>query len=211
MLMAVALRYGKGMYTGEAYQFTEADKKMFMDNGISIIPVCDKNTINEIVKIADGLYIPGGPDVDPKFYGEEMNGTKDFYDEIDELDLALIDAFYKANKPILGICRGHQIINVYFGGTLYQDIGGHDETEHEVNVKKGSFIDNIYQTELLHVNSYHHQNIKDVAPGFEVVCTSTDGYVEAIAKDKIVSVQWHPEMYDGKRFIEGVMKELFKF
>lgn len=112
--------------------------------------------------------------------------------------------------PILGICRGIQIINTAFGGTLYQDQseGGFikhnrfDRTEdgvHEIRIEEDSFLEKIFRRSTLFVNSLHHQMVKDVAPGFKVSARAADGCIEAIEKDDIIAVQWHPEAMAAKR------------
>ncbi|MDO4499964.1 MAG: gamma-glutamyl-gamma-aminobutyrate hydrolase family protein [Erysipelotrichaceae bacterium] len=209
MIFAMPVRYGDGEYC-KTYYMVEYNHDMLLNNGQNIYLVADKRMVEDAVNKCDVLFVPGGLDINPKRYNEENTGTKEFLDEIDELDYALIDAFYKAGKPIIGICRGHQIINVFFGGTLYQDIADHDDVFHNVTLKKGGFVDKIYNCETLRVNSYHHQNIKDVAPGFEVVAVSEDGYVEAIQKDNIYSVQWHPEMYDADTYFKGLLEKVLK-
>ena len=194
---------------GDGIYYTTADNKdMFNSYDIELIVASDTKHIDELVKECDFLYVPGGIDVDPKYYREEVNGTKDHFDWLDELDFACIDAFHKACKPILGVCRGHQIINVFFGGSLYQDMPEHWGSWHEVELEKDSFINKIYDTDVLKVNSWHHQAVKDVAPGFRVVAMSKDGYVEALELGNIYTVQWHPEMYDGANFMKSFVEKI---
>ena len=112
-------------------------------------------------------------------------------EEIDTLDFAIIKAFNNVNKPILGICRGIQAINVCFGGSLYQDIPYHKlskEERHNVKFEKESFLYNCYNTEQMLINSLHHQSIKEVAKGFNVVAKSDDGIIEAIENKNIIAV-----------------------
>lgn len=126
-------------------------------------------------------------------------------EEIDTLDFTLIKEFNKLNKPILGICRGIQAINVCFGGSLYQDIPNHKlskEERHNVKFEKESFVYNCYKTEQMQINSLHHQSIKKVAKDFKVVAKSEDGIVESIENRNIVAVQWHPEYMKDIKFFE---------
>ena len=159
--IAVTTRFIKQDFGGGYYYVNNANVRMFNDNNVILIPVTCEMEKDFILETCDGLFVPGGCDVDPKNYGEDVNGAKECFDFIDDLDIFYIRAFHCAKKPILGICRGLQIINVAFGGTLYQDISGHSDAKHMVNVTKDSFIYDIYQKDKLEVNSFHHQIIKD--------------------------------------------------
>ena len=92
------------------------------ENDIEVIATLD---VDEAIK-CDGLLLPGGGDIDPVYYGEEMNGSDEPDRELDKAQREILDAFVKAKKPILGICRGMQLINIYFGGSLHQDLGTRD-------------------------------------------------------------------------------------
>ena len=149
----------------------------------------------------DGLILPGGADVDPARYGQPVNGSKGINPELDEKQFAILDAFAKAGKPILGICKGHQVINVHFGGSLIQHIpqfGRHqwvtEDKVHPTTAVEGSWLAQLYGTSFP-TNSAHHQAVDQVAPGFQVIQMSDDGVVEAIAHPErpILSLQWHPE------------------
>ena len=187
----------------------------------------DIKRIRALTDRLDGVIISGGNDVCPDLYGEhagEKTGSlipmRDFFDI--ELTRYILN---HTSKPILGICRGIQIMNVAMGGTLYQDLQSsgfekHSMTSyprnaasHFVNLKEGCFLAELYQAENIKVNSLHHQAVKDLAPGFEILGKSEDGVIEAAAvsrKHFAAAVQWHPEMmYDNeqqqrlfKKFIE---------
>ncbi len=132
-------------------------------------------------------------------------------EEIDTLDFTIIKAFNNANKPILGICRGIQAINVCFGGSLYQDIPNHKlqkEGRHNVKIEKNSFLYDCYNTEKMQVNSLHHQAVKKVAEGFKVVAKSEDGIVESIENENIIAVQWHPEYMMDTKFFEYFVNKM---
>jgi len=149
----------------------------------------------------DGLVLCGGNDMDPAFFGEKIDGSVDIEHERDALEFALLKAFLAADKPVLGICRGCQVINVYFGGTLYQDLPNADEhksgTEqdivHPVRAEKGSIAEKLYGPEFL-VNSVHHQAIKQLGKGLKATMLS-DGIIEGIEHESlpVFAVQWHPE------------------
>lgn len=188
---------------------TEDNIKMFKDANIELVLVNDLVNINSIVEQCAGLYVPGGCDVSPKYYGEEINGTLKHYDFLDEIDFAYIRAFHNVNKPILGICRGHQVINVCFGGTLYQDIPNHKNVWHDIKLEENSFIKDLYKKDIINVNSYHHQAVKKIADGFKVVAKSLDGTIEAMQYKNIYTVQWHPEKYDADVFIDYSINNIF--
>ncbi len=152
----------------------------------------------------DGLILPGGDDVNPALYHQPMNGAGDPDPALDALQMSVVDRFYKAQKPILGICRGHQLLNVYFGGTLIQDLpngGIHDwdrgqsaDKVHLTVAEPGSWIESIYGRSFF-TNSAHHQAVDRVGNGLVVDQHSSDGVIEAMHHTcgYIFSVQWHPE------------------
>ncbi len=152
----------------------------------------------------DGLLLPGGGDVNPACYGQENRGSFMIIDELDKLQFAILDDFVKSGKPVLGICRGHQAINVYFGGTLIQHLPTSfrharelDEPDkvHRCIAKRGSWLAELYGTEFPH-NSAHHQAVDRVGEGLIIdsYCPE-DGTAEALhhAVLPVYGVQWHPE------------------
>lgn len=161
-------------------------------------------------QIADGLVLTGGKDIAPSIYNEEQLFDCIVTDKLrDALELALIEEFVKLKKPIIGFCRGLQIINAYFGGSLYQDIPEQLQEEHgdgichTVQLETGSILHQIYGGELT-VNSYHHQGIKELAPQFKATayadCENKEyRLVEAFEFEalQIYGVQWHPERMTG--------------
>ncbi|OHT10462.1 Protein NtpR [Tritrichomonas foetus] len=180
-----------------------------------IIPLNDDaETISGIVSKLDAVIMPGGPDLDPLLYGEEpLNNLGAVHCELDKFQFMVLDSAINYSLPIFGICRGLQLMNVYFGGTLYQDLPSqnytiaekvlHQQTNakkyesHSVSITDGSILKTLLQKNDIRVNSLHHQAIKDVAPGFKVTAIARDGVVEAIEKPNsdppIFAVQWHPE------------------
>ena len=151
-----------------------------------------------------GLLLPGGGDVDPVRYGEAMSPLCDPPDAaLDALQLDTLDAFVQEGKPVLGICRGIQVINVYFGGTLVQHLpqsprhsrmGGDVDKVHAVRVAGDSFLEKLYGAEFA-VNSSHHQAVKAPGRGLRVVAVSDDDVIEAVWHESLSvwGVQWHPE------------------
>ncbi len=157
-----------------------------------------------------GLIFTGGYDIHPKYYANEAHiCLGDVYSRVDEYQLTLIRSALESGKPILGICRGHQLLNVACGGTLLQDLseasnsclkhyqnGRQYEVMHQVKTASGSLLENWLGSEFW-VNSYHHQAIREVGAGLTVMATASDGVIEALRmgdRDFVLSVQWHPEM-----------------
>ena len=173
----------------------------------------------------DGLILCGGCDVDPQYYNEEMNGSENIDKERDEIEFALIKAYIDAGKPVFGICRGFQLINIYFGGTLYQDIKEADlhkrindnDSVHSITACKDGLIGRLYGEEVS-VNSSHHQALKDLGKGIKATAFWQNKYVEAIEHTSlpVFGVQWHPERTcfsmarkdtcDGSKVIECFIK-----
>lgn len=177
-----------------------------------LVPVTDDEpTLAAAVRQLDGLVLSGGADIDPKYFGEAVIPECGTIDAMrDTYDLRLIDYARRYQTPILGICRGMQILNVQMGGTLYQDIYAqntatllcHDqgstprsEPTHQVAIEPDTKLAEIAKTNTLKVNSFHHQAVKDVAPTLRASAHSTDGLCEAIESTDypIIGVQWHPE------------------
>ncbi|MDR1408102.1 MAG: gamma-glutamyl-gamma-aminobutyrate hydrolase family protein [Tannerella sp.] len=194
-----------------------------------LIPVTtDGAVLRDIVAGLDGLVMTGGEDVNPQWYGENPHQQLGAVDPVrDEYDLKLVKFAADRNVPILGICRGEQLINVAFGGTLYQDIpsqrDGRTLIKHvqkmpgEYASHKASVVDRSQLAAIIGagehgVNTFHHQAVKDVAPGFRPVAFSPDSVVEAIEawpEYPILAVQWHPEaMVAGG---DTTMLKLFRF
>lgn len=158
----------------------------------------------------DGLILSGGADVDPVEFGQQPNPNLGMVDvRRDKFEIALYHAFIEAGKPILGICRGLQVINVAAGGTLHQHIGDiagtwqHSQQAidgtpfHEVSLTPRSRLAAGFGTERIRTNTYHHQSIDQVAPGYDVTAVAGDGIIEAIESQSgpfVLGVQWHPEM-----------------
>ena len=166
----------------------------------------DKDRLAEYIEMCDGFLFSGGMDLNPALYGEEIKFDNVEIDTPrDDFESAIFPMVYATNKPVLGICRGLQGLNVFLGGTLYQHIDNHGQrpipgtepTQH-VNVIEGSKLYNITGKNELMVNTFHHQAIKDMASCLEVDAVADDGTIEAVhhnERDFFVAVQWHPEIY----------------
>lgn len=215
----------RSLFTGKTLQYVEQTVAHWvMSSGAMVVMVpcptgaTQRGDVNfdDYAQWLDGLVLHGGADVWPGNYGEDPLEERWAGDRVrDDYDKALVASFEKAGKPVFGICRGLQLLNVAFGGTLYQDITtqvpesfGHrdavsyDQNFHSVEIVQGSQLSRLYPgVERVRVNSIHHQAIKDLAPEFEAEAFSVpDGIVEAIrrknpSKSYIAALQWHPEFH----------------
>jgi len=216
----------RSLFTNKTLQYVEQSiAHWLMSAGalVVMIPCPTGETARGDVKLShyadwlDGVVMHGGADVWPGSYGEEPLREAWIGDRIRDLyDLALVEAFEQAGKPIFGVCRGLQLINVAFGGTLYQDIEtqhGHpqtlrhrdaatyDQNFHDIEIVAGSRLAQLYpRVQRGRVNSIHHQAVKDLAPGFQVEAWSLpDRVPEAIRRPGhrgyIAATQWHPEFH----------------
>jgi len=175
-----------------------------------LLPCLPEADPAEYLDAVDGLLLSGGGDLDPAHFGEEprvWNGRIDPVADVFELELAR--RFLAAGRPVLGICRGMQVLNVAAGGDLYQDLREdagttlqHDQQAppwygtHAVDVAEGSGLRAILQEGRVRVNSFHHQAVRRVAPGFLPAARAADGVIEAIERPGgafTIGVQWHPE------------------
>lgn len=176
-----------------------------------VLPFTDNEDVFcRALDICSGFLLTGGQDVDPMIYGERKR-----YDNIvtctlrDKLDAIVLNKAVELDKPLLGICRGIQFMNAASGGTLYQDIPletgtsvTHHQTPpyekpvHEVMIVQDTPLGQLLKKQILTVNSYHHQSIKDLSPVLECMARAEDGLIEAVympRKKFIWGVQWHPE------------------
>lgn len=189
-------------------------KAVFQHGGVPVIlPLTeDDEMIERYLDFVDGIYFTGGGDINPLLFGEEpirQIGNIDY--DRDAFEVKLYNHAATKNMPILGICRGLQIMNVAAGGTLYQDIyaqrlstnghspkfkfGGHEH--HTVDLLKDSMIFNILKTDKIKTNSFHHEAVKDVAEGYVATAFTEDGIIECIESTELdfaLGVQWHPEI-----------------
>lgn len=155
----------------------------------------------------DGLLLAGGGDPDPALFGRKNRGSRDIDRARDRAELALLDAFLGAGKPVLAVCRGHQLANIWAGGTLLQDLGavrgafhrwdGADRL-HPVRAAPGSLLYRLYGP-LFTVNSAHHQALGRLGRGIRATAWSESGVVEGLEHERLplVGVQFHPERLTG--------------
>jgi putative glutamine amidotransferase len=171
----------------------------------------DLNLADALVEHLNGLLLSGGNDLDPHLYGQENRYAGSVIHPMrDVWELALFAAAHKHNIPVLGICRGHQLINVALGGTLFQDLSFRPNTQphrsgietdplfHSVSIKVPSRLSMILNVSTLEVSSTHHQLLDTLAPALRATAHAEDGVIEAAEavneRDWILSVQWHPEL-----------------
>ncbi|WP_075619405.1 gamma-glutamyl-gamma-aminobutyrate hydrolase family protein [Paenisporosarcina indica] len=199
---------------GTDYMITVDDANAVLQAGglpVALPNLLDISDIDEIVQSIDGLYLTGGYDIDPTLFGEEPHPKLgNIVPSRDAFELMLIRKFLELDKPILGVCRGCQILNIAVGGDMYQDTGSqvdHDILQHRqlapkthgshfVDVPKGTLLHQITGSERFKINSRHHQSNRYVPTPFRVSGTASDGVIEAIESEAhsfVLAVQWHPE------------------
>ncbi len=180
----------------------------------SLAPI-GQTDLEHYAQALDGLLLQGGNDISPASYGERALHPEWEGDAVrDRYELALVNEFVQAGKPVFGICRGMQLLNVAFGGTLYQDLptqlpqagelhlahSAYDRNFHELEMAPDGWLAGLYpQGRRCRVNSIHHQGVKDLAPGFRVEARCPqDGLIEALRSTQhrhVAGVQWHPEFH----------------
>lgn len=216
----------EGEFIGYQRSYVNDDYVQSVVRGGGIPLILPMHTSKEILleqaELIDGLILSGGHDVSPLNWGEEPHrDIQDVFPERDDFDMLLIKYMIEKKKPILGICRGEQILNVFHGGTLYQDLSHKEDSyikhnqkhspkkpTHTVCIKEDSWLHDILGEEI-RVNSFHHLAIKDLGKGLKVTATSKDGVIEAIegtGEQLVIGLQWHPEMLSGT---EVKMQEIF--
>lgn len=205
-----------------SYEKDEHNHRIFLNHsylnairhfgGIPVVLPSEGNAdeLEYLVSQCDGILLTGGMDIEPELYGEEKwNDTVATTPDRDRSESLIFRLAEERDLPILGICRGIQMMNVYFGGTLYQDIPTQAPSEvnhsmkppyqrigHNCVITPTSPLHTLTGRDVIGVNSFHHQSIKDIAPGFAVMGRCEDGIIEAIwnpHKKFIWGVQWHPE------------------
>ena len=159
----------------------------------------------EVAPRLDGLLLTGSPsNIEPARYGETHPGDGPFDPARDEMTLSLIKEMVRLGKPVVGVCRGFEELNVAFGGTLARGVNGHHAPEgaslqglfahaHQVALEPGGRLAAAYGRDRLTVNSVHYQAIDRLGPGLEVEARAPDGLIEAVSADNVLAVQWHPE------------------
>ncbi len=194
-----------------------------------LLPITrDDEVIEAYAALVDGVLVSGGDDIDPLFYGEDqLWSCGDVLPLRDEFEMKLIRTLLEKHpqKPLLGVCRGEQMLNVALGGTLYQDLKSqmpgciaHQQHQpapypsHKVLINAGTKLHIIYGNTQIMTNSHHHQAVKEPAPGLLVTARAADGVIEGFEKPDhpyFIGVQWHPERL-VERKENALHKQLFK-
>jgi putative glutamine amidotransferase len=191
-----------------------------------LIPLgLDSDDLPLILRRIDGLILPGGGDIDPAAYhGEAHQEVRGIDEDRDRIEINLARHAVQTRKPFLAICRGHQVLNVALGGTMWEDlasqvpghirhdyygVGARTDRPHTVQVRRGSHLAAILNSEEVPVNSLHHQGLRDLASELSVSAIAPDGLVEGVEIEGHpfgIGVQWHPENLVG---IDPAMLNLF--
>ncbi len=202
----------------------------FSSNNIMLMDVDSSQfsleDIKEMVDEADGVVFAGGNDFDPSLYGGNPDLVEDYSREDDEKSIDIFAYAIEKNKPILGICRGMQLINIYYGGSLYDDIKSQYSTEiihrgddktfayHNVNIRDDSYLKEVIGENQIEVNSFHHEGIRKLADGLDIGAESPDGLIEAIENpyySYMIGVQWHPEAsYDDDEYSRRIFADFIR-
>ena len=202
--------YSPGHYMD--YTFDEYSRAICDSGGAPVLIPVAQNRVSllAIISRMDGLILSGGPDINPRFYGEEpAEGLGEIDADLDRMELDVANIALKKDLPIFAICRGIQILNVSQGGTLYQDIKrqvpeplNHTQkacksaNTHSVLIENQTLLYDIVKRRKIWVNGKHHQALKDLVPDLKISAVANDGIVEAIedpTKKFVIGVQWHPE------------------
>ncbi|MBE9388306.1 gamma-glutamyl-gamma-aminobutyrate hydrolase family protein [Vagococcus salmoninarum] len=192
-----------------------------------ILPMTNPELAKTYIASIDKLVLAGGHDVDPQFYGEDphpkLQGTNP---KRDLFEISLIKEALAQKKPIFGICRGMQLLNVTLGGTLYQDLSLYTDwavrhlqdptlpifPTHKISIEPASHLEKILGSDYF-VNSYHHQAVKRVASSLKITALSSDQLVEGLEwiddSQKVLAIQWHPEMAYEHHLSEKALFDYF--
>jgi putative glutamine amidotransferase len=214
--------FSQGPYVHQDYE-----QSLFLTGAVPVLlPIAPDDLTDHYLDLCDGFIFSGGGDIDPRFYGEAPSPHIEPFDaERDRFEITLLKKAVASGKPVLCICRGLQVLNVAYGGTLIQDLATewkqpilHDQkiprvqTSHSVRLLEDSRLSRLLGGKTsLFVNSLHHQAIKALAPGFRAVAFAPDGVIEAVESDtssRIFGVQWHPESLTAGG--DPLMRRLFQ-
>lgn len=226
-------------YTGkEDKQQAYLDWLRSFEPGCELRVVADGRDDSSVIDSVDGLVLTGGGDVDPAFYGGDHDSVllKSVDRQRDEFEMSVLEKALSRRIPVLGICRGLQLVNVFFGGTLYIDLPSSGfqqhspsreipDRRHHIHVVDGSLLLDVAGVPSGEVNSFHHQGAEKTGTGLTVSSLSDDGVIESLERENakgesvVLLVQWHPErmkdrqnpfaMNIGRRFMDEIKKHQF--
>jgi len=223
-------------YPGATHRTYDRLKRDYLDflESAGALPVYlpnvrQKENAMALIELVDGLLLSGGDDISPQWFGEEApDSTCVIHAERDESEIVLVRSAIQRNIPILGICRGEQLLNVAMGGTLHQDLrlrpgtGSHRNVihgcvvthDHDVMLQNGTRLRELAGVERIRVNSTHHQLVAKPAPGFAVAALAEDGAIEAIERiteqTYLLGVQWHPEALRDEALSKAIIADFLK-
>lgn len=192
-------------------KFTANYERFLLENGFAPLVTLNPGEVSA----CQGLILPGGGDITPGFFGQQNKGSLNIDTELDILQFQAFDLCLKNSLPVLGICKGMQLINIALGGTIIQNmpntslhLASHGDLYHDTNIVQGSFLSELYG-ECALVNSAHHQCIQTLGKNLKEIQHSTiDNCPEAICHDSlpILGLQWHPERLDASlTSLDGVL------
>jgi putative glutamine amidotransferase len=214
MVLKIAVTLARMSDRPETFRINESYLRPLTASGLTpfgLLPGTDPDAVAQLVASADGVLLPGGVDVNPSRYGQRVLPTSSIDDDADELELAVVAQARRRRIPVLGICRGAQVLNVALGGTLVQRLGTEvldhkpglplARPVHDIQIVPDSVLHSVLGGQVgqegIAVNSCHHQAIASVASGLRAVAWAPDGVVEAVESDDpdwwAVAVQYHPE------------------
>jgi putative glutamine amidotransferase len=186
-----------------------------------------EEAIDETLDALDGVVFSGGSDIDPEAYGESPHPqTSGVHPERDTAELALLQRALERDMPVLGICRGSQVLNVALGGALHQhlpDVVGHEEhkhdppgvfADHDVTIETGTRLAEIFEAGTTDVKSHHHQGLKTLGDGLVEAARADDGSIEAVESPShrfALGVLWHPEAGENIRLFEALVREATEY
>lgn len=221
----------RSIYRGKELHYGDASlsRAVIRAGGLPVLmPIPEEaEALKASFDLFDGLILPAGLDMNPKFYGSQIpEAFSDWLEteERDRLEMAACEYFLEESRPVLGICRGAEVINVVMGGTLkldlhreegvvHRDQETYDSNRHSIYVEKDSALGGVVREDEVSVVSVHHQAPDRVAPGLRVTARSPDGVAEAVEstdRKPILGVMWHPEWMQGERAGDGVIEWLVR-
>ena len=202
-------------------------KAVFQADGFPVPILGIEQSIPDLVKRLDGFIFTGGDDIDPRLYKEKpLSGARISIssEERTRFEIELCKAVIKAQKPMLAICYGAQLVNVALGGKLYQDIGLQvsnpikhvaaqpgEKVFHDIDIFEGTLLARIMGTPRIRVRSAHHQSVKNPGKGLHLSAVSHDRVIEALeprTKNFLLAIQWHPEKTPNDRYTKKLFKAL---